>query len=165
MVGKLRSSICSQEQLESEEFRYWASRVSDGFRLHRKLWEFCYIAHALQERGMLQSGRRGLGFGVGREPLAELFASHGCEIVATDQPEEKAQAGGWIDTGQHVAELEALNERYICPPEQFRQLVSFRHLDMNAIPSDLTGFDFTWSSCAFEHLGSIEHGLKFIENQ
>jgi len=24
-------------------------------------------------------------------------------------------------------------------------------------------FDFCWSSCAFEHLGSIEHGLRFVE--
>jgi hypothetical protein len=34
---------------------------------------------------------------------------------------------------------------------------------MNEIPGHLTDFDFCWSSCALEHLGSIEHGLKFIE--
>ena len=33
---------------------------------------------------------------------------------------------------------------------------------MNAISEDLTGFDFVWSSCAFEHLGSIERGLAFV---
>jgi hypothetical protein len=36
---------------------------------------------------------------------------------------------------------------------------------MNSIPSDLRGFDFTWSSCSFEHLGSIKKGLQFLENQ
>ena len=35
---------------------------------------------------------------------------------------------------------------------------------MNAIPADLVDFDFTWSSCAFEHLGSIEAGLDFFAN-
>jgi hypothetical protein len=36
---------------------------------------------------------------------------------------------------------------------------------MNHIPSDLKGFDFNWSSCSFEHLGSINKGLAFLENQ
>jgi hypothetical protein len=35
---------------------------------------------------------------------------------------------------------------------------------MNAIPADLVDFNFTWSSCAYEHLGSIEAGLTFFEN-
>ena len=34
---------------------------------------------------------------------------------------------------------------------------------MTAIPADLAGFDFCWSLCAFEHLGSIEAGLRFVE--
>jgi len=34
---------------------------------------------------------------------------------------------------------------------------------MNHVTDDLTDFDFCWSACAFEHLGSIELGLKFIE--
>jgi SAM-dependent methyltransferase len=36
---------------------------------------------------------------------------------------------------------------------------------MNDIPKDLKGFDFNWSSCSFEHLGSIEKGLKFLKKQ
>ena len=36
---------------------------------------------------------------------------------------------------------------------------------MNSIPADLTGFDFNWSSCSFEHLGSIKKGLNFLKNQ
>lgn len=34
---------------------------------------------------------------------------------------------------------------------------------MNHIPESLTDFDFCWSACALEHLGSIEKGLAFIE--
>lgn len=29
----------------------------------------------------------------------------------------------------------------------------------------LSGFDFNWSSCSFEHLGSIDLGIRFLENQ
>jgi hypothetical protein len=36
---------------------------------------------------------------------------------------------------------------------------------MNDLPDDLRDFDFSWSSCAFEHLGTIEAGLAFVERQ
>jgi hypothetical protein len=35
---------------------------------------------------------------------------------------------------------------------------------MNKIDPDLVGFDFVYSSCALEHVGSIELGLRFIKN-
>jgi SAM-dependent methyltransferase len=165
-VGRhLKSGLCTQEQLESEAFRAWLDRLREPFRLHRKFWEFGYIAQALHERGMLRPGRRGLGFGVGREPLPALFASLGCEVVASDQEPGSAEQSGWVATGQHAAGLDALNDRGICDPEAFRRRVAFRHVDMNAIPDDLRGFDFTWSSCCFEHLGSIANGLRFLECQ
>ena len=36
---------------------------------------------------------------------------------------------------------------------------------MNAIPDDLKDFDFNWSSCSFEHLGTLEKGFDFLKNQ
>jgi hypothetical protein len=33
---------------------------------------------------------------------------------------------------------------------------------MNWIPTDLGKFDFIWSACALEHLGTLHHGLFFI---
>jgi SAM-dependent methyltransferase len=44
-------------------------------------------------------------------------------------------------------------------------LVDFRTIDMNRIPADVTGFDFAWSSCAFEHCGSIGLGKRFLREQ
>lgn len=130
--------------------------------MHRKQWEFCYIAQALFERGLLRPGARGLGFAVGREPLPALFASYGCEIVASDWSEEAAREAGWVESNQHAGALEVLNERGLCPPEEFAQRVAFRVIDMNAIPDDLRDFDFLWSSCSLEHLGSIAKGERFI---
>ncbi|MGH7225213.1 MAG: SAM-dependent methyltransferase, partial [Gemmataceae bacterium] len=117
---------------------------------------------ALSERDMLRPGRRGLGFAVGREPLSAFFASCGCEIVATDLSSEDANAQAWADSQQHAAGLAAINERGICPPELFRQRVAFRPVDMRRIPRDLRDFDFVWSSCSFEHLGSLRQGEQFI---
>jgi hypothetical protein len=42
--------------------------------------------------------------------------------------------------------------------------VRYENADMNDIPAALSDrFDFCWSSCAFEHLGSLEHGMAFVE--
>ncbi len=163
MDALLRSNLCHQEQLESETFRAWIAEAREPFRHHRKQWEYAFISQALQERGMLAPGMRGLGFGVGREPLAAIFAARGCQVVATDLDFERARAAGWVDTSQHAASLEALNERSICEPVAFRERVSFRVADMNHVPRDLREFDFTWSACSLEHLGSIAAGLRFVE--
>ena len=172
MEGLLRSCMCTQAQMESAIFRAWVEKLAaswdrlTGLRthLHRKLWEWCYIAQALTERDMLRPGRRGLGFGVGQEPLAALFAGLGCDIVATDLAEERARQIGWVDSHQHAASLAALNEDLLCEPEAFARRVSFRFVDMNDIPADLRDFDFVWSACSLEHLGSLAHGGAFLCN-
>ena len=160
----LRSTPCTQTQLESETFQQWAIALGERpLHLHRKIWEWCFIAQALEERGMLQPGRRGLGFAVGQEPLAALFAARGCDIVATDLATAEAEAGGWVTTGQHAAAPQALNQRGLCPEARFALHVTFRFVDMRALPSDLGQYDFVWSACALEHLGSLRAGLDFIE--
>jgi 2-polyprenyl-3-methyl-5-hydroxy-6-metoxy-1,4-benzoquinol methylase len=159
----LTSCQCTQAQLESDTFQDWAPRLGERrMHLHRKLWEYCYIAQALHERGMLRTGRRGLGFAVGQEPLSSLFASYGCEIVATDLAAEEAVEGDWVATDQHATSLEVLNQRGICPDELFRERVSLRYVDMRDIPGDLRDFDFVWSACALEHLGSLKLGEQFV---
>lgn len=161
----LQSCLCTEAQLRSADFQAWAPKMKESpNHMHRKLWEYFYIAQALFERGMLQPGKRGLGFAVGREPLPSMFASLGSEILATDLGGDIAAAKIWSETNQHAAELGELNTRGICDPDAFMKLVSFRAVDMNAIPPDLTGFDFIWSSCSLEHLGSLEHGRAFIFN-
>lgn len=161
----LRSGLCSEAQLDSPAFRHWAAALQQPWRLHRKLWEFCFICQALYERGMLESGRRGLCFAVGEEPLPALFASRGCEIVATDLEADDSRARVWADTAQLATSVEKLSRPGICDPRILRERVSFRPVDMNEIPDDLRDFDFTWSSCSFEHCGSITLGLDFVANQ
>lgn len=162
----LKSSVCRAVELESPDFRQWLEPLKEAFQYHRKVWEWCYIAQAVAERGMLGPGRRGLGFAVGREPLTSFFAGRGCEVVGTDL-DPSAGTGGdeiWTRTGQHAASLAAMNERGICPPDEFAARVSFRHVDMNQVPDDLTGFDFLWSSCAVEHVGSLDLAKRAVRN-
>jgi hypothetical protein len=162
---RLLSCLCRTEFLESPAFRYWAEQLHEAWRLHRKLWEYCYVCQALFERGMLRPGCRGLGFAVGQEPLPAFFAALGCEIVATDLAADDQRTQQWAQTAQWARNLQSLNERGLCEPEAFRQRVQFRPVDMNYIPGDLRDFDFTWSSCSFEHCGSIQLGQQFLRNQ
>lgn len=160
----LRSRLCTQDQFQTGMYIQWCRQLQEQPRFHRKLWEFCYICQSLWERGMLVMGNKGLGFGVGQEPLPGLFASYGCQIVGTDLDEKSAQDAGWAATKQHMASTQMMNQRGICQQDAFDRLVTGRVVDMNRIPPDLRDFDFVWSSCSLEHLGSIDKGLDFIVN-
>jgi hypothetical protein len=172
----LRSQLCSAESLRSPALRAWADRLRPlwsasgedhrDVMLHRKMWEWLFIAEALRERGMLAPGRRGLGFGVGQEPLVALFAAQGSDVVATDQSHADAVASGWTASEvEWAGGLENLNASGLCPDGDFARRVRYRDVDMHAIPADLRGFDFTWSSCAMEHLGTLAAGADFVVAQ
>jgi SAM-dependent methyltransferase len=158
------SQLCTESQFKAYAYRYWCREIRETPRFHRKQWEFCYILQALAVRGRLAPGMAGLGFGVGLEPLAAAIAARGAHIVATDLPQDTVAARAWIDTKQHAARLEALNDRKICDPDIFGSNVRFREVDMNDLPPDLGDFDFIWSACALEHLGSLQNGADFILN-
>ena len=157
------SQACTQAQFDEPSYEYWCQAIREVPRYHRKQWEFCFILQALAVNDMLRPGARGLGFGVGREPLPALMASRGISVLATDLETSSAVEAGWVSTLQHAPTREALNDRGICSPDEFSQLVDTRFMNMTAIDPNLDNFDFCWSACALEHLGSIERGLTFIE--
>jgi SAM-dependent methyltransferase len=113
---------------------------------------------------MLAPGRRGLGFGVGRELLPSVLAAHGVQTTATDLPAEDERSEVWSGTGQHASGIDRMFDRRIVEWDAYCSLCEYRPVDMNRIPAELHGgYDFCWSVCALEHLGSIEQGLNFIE--
>ena len=126
--------------------------------VQRKAWEWCAIAQALEERGMLVPGKSGCGFAVGTEPLPSAFAARGVQILATDQP-LAAAASAWAMGNQHAASLEELYHPDIVDMKAFEQNVRFRPVDMRdlALPWEKT-YDFVWSSCSMEHLGTWKPG-------
>ncbi len=161
----LGSTLCRQLHFSLDEYRYWMRAMALRPRLHRKDWEWFYIAQCLYEAGMLTPDKKGLGFAVGREPLPALFASFGCKILATDQDPERAVRSGWANSDQYSQQVDTLFKEGVCDREKFFSSVSYRSVDMNSIPVDLEeDFDFCWSSCSLEHLGSLLHGIQFVEN-
>jgi hypothetical protein len=160
----LRYSNCQSEDFYHPRYLELSGLIHQAPILHRKQWEWIFILHHLFEAGVVKPGARGLVFGVGAESLPAVFAKLGAFITATDAPSEMEGADAWKDTAQHGANLEALLCPYILPNEKFREMVRYQPCDMNHIDPSLQGYDFNWSSCCFEHLGSIEAGLDFVVN-
>ncbi len=161
----MKSKTCTQADVESDWAIFWANEIKQKPLYGRKLWEFEYVAQALWAAGKLASGARGLGFGCGKEPLPSLFAKYGAEILATDLPDGRPGAEAWSAGNQHASQVADLLRHDLCPDPLLLKNIAFRPVDMNDIDRDLDGsFDFCWSICALEHLGSIQKGFDFIEN-
>lgn len=163
--GKRRSELCKAKDQYADWYRHWCNQLKETPQFHRKQWEYVYIMQALWERGCIERGKKGLVFATGNEPLPAVFASFGCNILATDIFPEKGVEMGWDNGNQLCFGIESLNKRQLCDEEDFDKLVQYRPVDMNDIPDDLAGFDFNWSSCSFEHLGTLDKGFLFLKNQ
>ncbi len=163
--GKRKSELCKAKDMQADWYQRWCRELNEKPKFHRKQWEFVWVMQALWERDCIQKGKKGLVFAVGTEPGPSIFANYGCDILATDIFPEKGKAMGWTNADQLCFGIESLNTRKLCDDATLGKHVSYRPVDMNDIPGDLTGFDFNWSSCSFEHLGTIEKGIKFLKNQ
>ncbi len=157
-------STCSAADFESAEFARLCAELARPVQYHRKLWEWVFITHQLRRHGVVAAGKRGLGFGGGTEPLPSRFAGDGAEILATDAPPAIAIGAGWDKLNEFAATLQSTRVPSIIDSESFARLVRHASCDMNAIGVDVTDFDFCWSSCCLEHLGSLEAGIEFVVN-
>lgn len=151
------------KQLPSLQEVYPSFGIPEGIK-HRKNWEWGFIIYVLDKARMIKEGKRGLGFAVGEEPLPSYFAGRGVQILATDLWEENSSEQ-WFDHQNLKGNKRVLNRYALCSPEKFEKNLEIRNINMNSIPDDLKDFDFCWSSCAVEHVGSLDLGKEFFINQ
>ncbi len=142
------------------EYQNFCLIYNEPLYLHRKWWEWAFIFDRLSKAGVLRPGMRGLGFGVGAEKLPSFFAKLGASITATDAP----SGMNWTNISDGSDYKHWLFKSDIIDQEAFDDRVSFEYCDMNHISTHLTDYDFCWSSCCFEHLGSLQHGIDFVIN-
>ena len=154
----------TQADIESDWVAHWLWQLQAPVIYHRKMWELAYVLQALHENGMIEVGRRGLGFGCGGEPIPSYLAARGISVSATDLHPDAGNSRQWAKTGQHSAALDALFHAHLTTRENFDQHLTLDYVDMNAIPDTLRDYDFCWSICSLEHLGSISRGLDFVVN-
>ena len=165
----MKGRLCTQQQIDSKDFARICSEIlKHPVIYHRKLWEFVWILQVLEAFGKLQKGKVGLGFGCGEEQLVPALAAVGTKIIATDLDGSSPVAQSWAGGGQHASSMKAWDKFIpnVCSREAFDANVQHAYVDMNHIPGNfLQGeYDFLWSSCSLEHLGSLKHGEEFVLN-
>jgi len=158
----LESKPSTQADLEAAWTRHWSSELKIAHVFHRKIWELAYVLQAAWQLGCIGPSKRGLGFGCGEEPIAAYLAGRGCNITVSDLEPSDERASGWVKTHELADRTRAYRPEFLAR-EEFDRRVDFRFVDMTEIPNDLRDYDFCWSICALEHLGSIENGMKFLE--
>ena len=155
-------STCSARDFFHPEFRRLCEAMGSPLAFHRKVWEWVFILYNALRTEAVGPSMRALGFAVGSEPLPAAFAQLGALVTATDAPSEIGVAQGWQKGGSHAANVDSLFRPGVVDRDTFDRNVTFAECDMMCIPPDLTGYDFCWSSCSFEHLGTLAAGLDFV---
>ncbi len=143
----MSSKPATQADLEASWTRYWSAQMREPHAIHRRLWEHAYVLQALTEHGKDKPGMRGLGFGTSG-PIASYFASKGCELTIADTS---------------LPSIDGMHRSALLSRGDFDARVDIRSVDMNALPADMTGFDFAWSVAKLHQLGSIARGVQFVE--
>jgi hypothetical protein len=155
-------STCSAADFLHPEFTRLSRALGIPLLFHRKNWEWVFILHHALRTGAVGPGRRALGFAVGSEPLPAALATSGSMVDATDAPTEIGVEKGWRQGGQHASLLDDLYRPGVVDRETFEQNVTLSACDMRDIPPHFAGYDFCWSSCSFEHLGTLSAGIDFV---
>ncbi len=83
--------------------------------------------------------------------------------MVTDLDPKQVAGKGWVETHQHAKNREFAFRADLVSRSVFDAKVRHQFVDMNAISDMPQTFDFCWSICAMEYLGSIEAGLFFVE--
>ena len=161
-VPFMAHSTCSAGDFLHHEFVRLSRILGLPLVFHRKYWEWVFILHHALRSGAIAPGKRALGFAVGTEPLPAAFARFGASVMATDAPVEIGVERGWQKGGEHSAQLDDLYHPAVIDRDTFDRNVAFAACDMTRIPPNLSGYDFCWSSCSLEHLGTLSAGIDFV---
>jgi hypothetical protein len=152
--------FCTTSQFDDPAFAEIAEAMGMAPTRTRRSWEQAWIVSMLASAGMIEQGRRGIGFGVGRERIPAVLGSRGVTVLASDTPDQPAEVQ--LPPGAHRM---ALFYPEVLHLEDFEQMVSYRPIDMTSLPGDLEGlFDFCWSASALDRLGSLAAATQFLED-
>lgn len=117
-------------------------------RFHRKQWEFTMIVHVLRSLGKLREDSVGLSMGGGKERVAYALARHVRQLVVTDLYENKTS---WeCARTDNPDEFIRRNKPF---PVDDAKLMALR-MDMRDLQFPDRTFDFCYSTCAVEHIGT-----------
>jgi SAM-dependent methyltransferase len=152
------SKLCDAADWFDPEFdRIVRTELAEEPRLHRKQWEFAQIFRALQSVGVLNGTSRGLSMGGGMERLLYAVVRHTGHLTVTDLYE--------ADSSWNEARLEDPDcaVKAAAPFPVDRDRLSARRMDMRELTFPSGSFDFCYSSCAIEHIGTYDDFVRHLE--
>ena len=76
----MTSANCLARDFYANEFTAFCKSIAHPRQAHRRMWEYAFIAHHLQTRGMVGADRRALALSPPEDPLPGLFAESGCQV-------------------------------------------------------------------------------------
>jgi hypothetical protein len=161
------SNLCNHEAFLTKDYEDFCNLICEKKRIHRKQWEFYIIYKKILEHLINFDGKRGLGFAVGQEVLVPLFLKQNALLTVSDLDPNDPHSNAWINSSQHIVNgFEKYIESGYITKDLFLNNCKFEFINMNNIPRIFLNneYDFIWSSCALEHLGSIHKGLNYILN-
>ena len=123
-------------------------------RFHRKQWEFAMIFLALRQCGLVRSDKVGLSMGGGKERLLYALAQHIKQLVVTDL---YAARTNW-DCAKTDDPEKFLRSDKPFPVDDSKLKVL--RMDMRDLKFPDQTFDFCYSSCAVEHIGTRSDFLE-----
>ena len=158
----MTSAICRARDFYNEHFAAFCRSIEHPLLIHRKLWEFAFVAWQLGELQALLRGNKGLGFGVGADQrLPALFARLGCDVLATDMPPQMTEKKG-RGADRRTKARNLLFYPEIVDEQTFEERVRFDFLEAGSSDAGLRDCAFCWSCGYVDKLGSVANGLDFI---
>jgi SAM-dependent methyltransferase len=128
-------------------------------RFHRKQWEFALVFQALERLGLLGPACDGLALGGGRERLLYAVAPRVRRLLVTDlyAPDTTWKEARTDDPDSYVREG--------APFAVDLRALQVRRMDMRELELPDRAFDFAYSCCAIEHIGTeadFAHHLREV---
>lgn len=160
----MNGAVCKKSDMD-----FWIDQkiyqyIGEKPTWHRKYWEIGFILYNLKILNLIQKNKKGLVFGCGIDPIIPALASQEVYVTATDQPLSTGLNSDWNLTNQYCSGLESFKiyDPKITTWDIIKSQIEFKEIDMNNIKLPAYNYDFLWSSCSLEHLGSIENSINFI---
>lgn len=123
-------------------------------RFHRKQWESAMIFRSLRQSGKLRSDSVGLSMGGGKELILYSLAPHLKQLVVTDLYDTQT-AWDCAKTDDPDAFIKQ-NKPFPVDDTKLKAL----QMDMRDLQFPDRTFDFCYSTCAVEHIGTREDFLQ-----
>ena len=140
------AKLCDALDFFRPEVIDWIRAVGEEPRLHNKQWEYAQVLEA--RKRYAPNAKRLVGLGCGIDAIIPKLAETAELVTATDL---YGRPGAW----------KAAQQR---PDEFYPQVKNLRVHPMNMRQIDLPrgAFDFVWSLCAVEHVGSADDVIDTV---